>query len=147
MLPAPFTSVPRLPSIMARSHCWLLTLRLTLRAALSSCHIARVLNCTRLLPCPPVGRLTAPCPGGRFPLTYIDGETPAVERPALCQQFSRQPQWAVALVSTRAGGQGLNIIGATAVIVFDPNWNPAHDLQAQDRSEQDTSVQNPAHNP
>ena len=91
---------------------------------------------TRLLSCPAASRLTAPCAGGRFPLTYIDGETSAVERPALCQQFSRQPQWAVALVSTRAGGQGLNIIGATAVIVFDPSWNPAHDLQAQDRSEQ-----------
>ncbi|KAF0307361.1 DNA excision repair protein ERCC-6-like 2 [Amphibalanus amphitrite] len=70
----------------------------------------------------------------QFDLTYIDGETPASERPALCEQFCRRPQWAVALVSTRAGGQGLNIVGATAVVVVDPSWNPAHDLQAQDRA-------------
>ncbi|XP_037071357.1 DNA excision repair protein ERCC-6-like 2 [Pollicipes pollicipes] len=69
-----------------------------------------------------------------YELTYIDGETAAAERPRLCAEFSRRPQWAVALVSTRAGGQGLNITGATAVVVFDPSWNPAHDLQAQDRA-------------
>jgi len=28
----------------------------------------------------------------------------------------------------------LNITGANNVIVFDPNWNPSHDLQAQDRA-------------
>ncbi len=36
--------------------------------------------------------------------------------------------------SVRAGGIGLNITGANKVVVFDPNWNPAHDLQAQDRA-------------
>ena len=55
-------------------------------------------------------------------------------RQKLVNEFNTDPGIFVFLVSTKAGGVGLNITGANNVIVFDPNWNPSHDLQAQDRA-------------
>ncbi|GAA5890455.1 hypothetical protein JCM5296_005051 [Sporobolomyces johnsonii] len=40
----------------------------------------------------------------------------------------------VFLLSTRAGGVGINLIGADTVILFDSDWNPQNDLQAMDRA-------------
>ena len=48
-------------------------------------------------------------------------------------EFNKDPDKFIFLASTKAGGVGLNLTGANIVIIFDPNWNPTHDLQAQDR--------------
>ncbi|KAF0720057.1 Aste57867_589 [Aphanomyces stellatus] len=64
----------------------------------------------------------------------LDGGTKVDDRLKLVQQFNQDASLGVFLISTKAGGLGLNITSATNVVVFDPSWNPAHDCQAQDRA-------------
>ena len=62
---------------------------------------------------------------------YLDGETK--DRVDLVDKFNRSDV-PVFLISLRAGGTGLNLIGADSVILFDPWWNPAVENQAIDRA-------------
>lgn len=63
----------------------------------------------------------------------LDGSTKPADRTRLVREFNLDPSISLCLVSTKAGGLGLNFTGANVVIIFDPNWNPSSDLQAQDR--------------
>ena len=64
----------------------------------------------------------------------IDGSTSSAARTKAVKAFTNQPNIFIFLISTMAGGTGLNLQAADKVVLFEPNWNPAHDLQAQDRA-------------
>ncbi|XP_060091440.1 DNA excision repair protein ERCC-6-like 2 [Heteronotia binoei] len=63
----------------------------------------------------------------------LDGNTKAEDRVKIVKEFNSMEEVNICLVSTMAGGVGLNFTGANIVILFDPTWNPANDLQAIDR--------------
>ncbi|XP_068944110.1 DNA excision repair protein ERCC-6-like 2 isoform X2 [Petaurus breviceps papuanus] len=64
----------------------------------------------------------------------LDGSTKSEERVKIVKEFNSTPDVNICLVSTMAGGLGLNFVGANVVVIFDPTWNPANDLQAIDRA-------------
>jgi superfamily II DNA or RNA helicase len=69
-----------------------------------------------------------------YNVSYLDGSISYDERATAVDEFNSDPRQFVFLISTRAGGVGLNITSANKVVIVDPNWNPSHDLQAQDRA-------------
>ncbi|KAL9077336.1 MAG: hypothetical protein Q9157_003372 [Trypethelium eluteriae] len=69
-----------------------------------------------------------------YSVSYLDGSMSYEERARAIDDFNADPTQFVFLISTKAGGVGLNITSANKVVVVDPNWNPAYDLQAQDRA-------------
>ncbi|KAK3323807.1 SNF2 family N-terminal domain-containing protein [Cercophora scortea] len=68
-----------------------------------------------------------------WPFCRIDGGVAQDDRRAQIEEFNTNPDVKVFLLSTRAGGQGINLASADTVILFDSDWNPQQDLQAQDR--------------
>lgn len=65
----------------------------------------------------------------------LDGTTKSDERSDLLYEFNRPDSpYFMFLLSTRAGGLGLNLQTADTVIIYDSDWNPHQDLQAQDRA-------------
>lgn len=63
---------------------------------------------------------------------YLDGSTR--NRQDRVDRFNNTPELQVFLLSLKAGGTGLNLTSADTVIICDPWWNPAAELQAADRT-------------
>lgn len=59
--------------------------------------------------------------------------TQVTERQTIVDTFNNDRSIFACLLSTRAGGQGLNLIGADTVIIHDMDFNPQMDRQAEDR--------------
>jgi SNF2 family DNA or RNA helicase len=71
---------------------------------------------------------------GRYKYLRLDGGTPNDQRQPLVDQFNRDSSYDCFLISTKAGGVGLNLTGADTVIFFDHDWNPQNDEQARARA-------------
>jgi SWI/SNF-related matrix-associated actin-dependent regulator of chromatin subfamily A member 5 len=65
----------------------------------------------------------------------LDGNTDLDERERHIEAFTRpDSEKFIFLISTRAGGLGLNLMTANIVVLYDSDWNPQIDLQAMDRA-------------
>ena len=73
--------------------------------------------------------------------TYIrlDGSSKIAERRDMVADFQSRTDIFVFLLSTRAGGLGINLTAADTVIFYDSDWNPTVDQQAMDRAHRSES--------
>lgn len=67
----------------------------------------------------------------------LDGSTPSKQRDGIVTSFNRDLSLFALLLSAKSGGVGLNLIGASRLILFDNDWNPSVDLQAMSRIHRD----------
>ena len=71
---------------------------------------------------------------GGFNYRRMDGTTPIHTRQDLVDEFNKNPDAHVFLLTTKVGGLGVNLTGADRVIIYDPDWNPSTDVQARERA-------------
>ena len=69
-----------------------------------------------------------------FKYVRLDGSTSIESRRDRVEEFQTNPDIFVFLLSTRAGGLGINLTAADTVIFYDSDWNPTMDSQAMDRA-------------
>ncbi|KAF8633397.1 hypothetical protein AX17_004568 [Amanita inopinata Kibby_2008] len=70
----------------------------------------------------------------RIQYLVLTGSTPVDVRQTLVDEFTEDDSIPVFLLSTKAGGMGINLTAASVVIMFDQDFNPHNDRQAQDRA-------------
>merc|ERR1719166_515277 len=63
----------------------------------------------------------------------LDGSTAVQERQAMIDTFNTDDSYFIFLLSTKAGGLGINLTAANTVILHDLDFNPYNDKQAEDR--------------
>jgi hypothetical protein len=64
----------------------------------------------------------------------LTGSTPVDVRQSLVDEFTEDESIPIFLLSTKAGGMGINLTAASVVIIFDQDYNPHNDKQASDRA-------------
>eukprot|EP00124_Ichthyophonus_hoferi_P003086 Ihof_evm2s247 gene=Ihof_evmTU2s247 len=71
----------------------------------------------------------------QWPYCRLDGSTPLAKRQNIVDLFNmfKSTSSFLFLLSSKAGGMGLNLVGASHLILYDIDWNPANDLQAMAR--------------
>lgn len=74
------------------------------------------------------------CEQEGFRYIRMDGTTNSHHRQELMDRFNEDDSIFVALLTTRVGGIGVNLVGADRVVIYDPDWNPVSDLQARERA-------------
>lgn len=75
------------------------------------------------------------CLWREFEYSRLDGQTPHEERQQSINEYNAPGSTKfIFMLSTRAGGLGINLATADVVILFDSDWNPQVDLQAMDRA-------------
>ena len=64
----------------------------------------------------------------------LDGSSSISDRRDMVSDWQSKPELFIFLLSTRAGGLGINLTAADTVIFYDSDWNPSNDAQAMDRA-------------
>ncbi|CUV04061.1 unnamed protein product [Cryptosporidium hominis] len=83
------------------------------------------------------------CRDLQVPCVRLDGSTSITRRHNLVKTFNDPNSNSFAfLLSSKAGGCGINLIGANRLVMFDPDWNPANDKQALARVWRDGQKKN-----
>ena len=68
----------------------------------------------------------------KYKYLRLDGNTAAEQRQEALTQFNaKDSEYFVFMLSTKAGGQGINLQTADTVVLFDSDWNPQNDLQVR----------------
>lgn len=61
-----------------------------------------------------------------YHVSFLSGDMKLIDRQKEVDDFNSDPNKFVFLISTKAGGVGLNITSANKVVIFDPHWNPSY---------------------